>query len=82
MFVESCRGMCNSEYVNPAVLEFLDPNQYGAVPKSSTTQALINMLHNWAKGTDGNSGTVRTILFDYKKLSTLQTIELWINYVG
>ena len=25
------------------------------------------MLHNWSKETDGNSATVRAILFDYKK---------------
>ena len=54
-------------YVKPAVLKILDPYQYGAVPKSSTTQALIHMIHNWANGTDGNGATVRTILFDYRK---------------
>ena len=30
------------DYVKPAVLKILDPNQYGAVPKSSTT--LIALL--------------------------------------
>ena len=34
--------------------------------------ALISMLHNWSINTDGNGatvsgGTVRTILFDYRK---------------
>ena len=55
------------DYVKPAVLDVLDPSQYGAVPNSSTTQALIHMLHNWSKETDGNGATVRAILFDYKK---------------
>ena len=55
------------DYVKPAVLKILDPNQYGAVPKSSTTHALIHMVHVWARETDGNSATVRTILFDYRK---------------
>ncbi len=55
------------DYIKPAVLKILDPNQYGAVPKSSTTHALIHMVHVWAKETDGNSATVRTILFDYRK---------------
>ena len=32
-----------------------------------TAQALIHMLHNWSKETDGNGVTVRAILFDYKK---------------
>ena len=55
------------DYVKPAVLDVLDPSQYGAVPNSSTTQALIHMLHNWSKETDGNGATVRTIHFDDKK---------------
>ena len=55
------------DYVKPAVLDVLDLSQYGAVPSSSTTQALIHMLHNWSKETDGNGATVRAIRFDYKK---------------
>ena len=45
----------------------MGPNQYGAVPKSSTTQALIHMFHYWSKETDGNGATVRVTLFDYQK---------------
>ncbi len=33
------------DYIKPAVLKILDPNQYGAVPKFSTTHALIHMVH-------------------------------------
>ena len=57
--------VCN--YIKPAVLKDLDMNQYGAVPKSSTTLALLDMLHDWSKGTDGNSATIRTVLFDYRE---------------
>ena len=32
------------------------------------------MLHNWSRETDGNSVTVKAILFDYKKRLTLQII--------
>ena len=52
-------------YVNPAVQDVLDPSQFGAVPNSSTTQALIHMFYN--KETDSNGATVRTIPFDYRK---------------
>ena len=52
--VESC--------VKPAVL-----NQLGTNPNSSTTQALISMLHTWNKDTDGNGSTVRVVMFDFKK---------------
>ena len=55
------------DYVKPAAPRVLDPNQYGAVPNPSTTQALIHMVHHWSKETDGNGATVRTVLFDYHK---------------
>ena len=56
-----------SIFVKPAVLKKIDPNQYGTVPKSSTTQALVSMLHSWNSSTDGNSATTRVVLFDFKK---------------
>ena len=55
------------DYVKPAALQALDDNQFGAVPKSSTTLALLEMLHIWIEGTDGNGSTIRTILFDCRK---------------
>ena len=54
-------------YVDPAILEITDPNQFGAVPKSSTTQALISMMHTWASATDGTGAAVRIVLLDYRK---------------
>ena len=54
-------------YVKPAVLERIDPQQFGAVPKSSTTHALITMLHSWLESTDGNGATTRAVLFDFRK---------------
>ena len=35
--------------------------------KSSTTLALLDMLRDWSKGTDGNSATIRIVLFHYRK---------------
>ena len=55
------------EYVKPAILKEIDSCQYGSIPKSSTRQALISMVHAWTKYTDGNGSTVRVVLFDYKK---------------
>ena len=54
-------------FVKPAVTSVLDHNQYGAIPNSSTTMALISMLHSWSLGTDGNGAIVRTLLLDYRK---------------
>jgi len=56
-----------TQYVKPAVRSVLDSSQYGAIPKSSTTLALLEMLHVWCQATDGNVDTIRTVLFDYKK---------------
>ena len=54
-------------YVKPAALSKIDPQQFGTVPKSSTTLALISMFHSWAKSTDGNGSTMRVVLFDFRK---------------
>ena len=54
-------------YIKPAVLAKIDQNQYGTVPNSSTVHALISMLHNWYKDTDGNGSTVRMVLFDFRR---------------
>ena len=55
------------DYVKPAIIDIIDASQYGAIPNSSTTMALISMLHHWFINTDGNGATIRTILFDYRK---------------
>ena len=41
--------------------------EFGAISKSSTSFALLEMLHEWSQGTDGNGSPIRTLLFDYKK---------------
>ena len=69
------------DYVKPAVLEMIDKTQYGAIPYSSTTMALINMLHHWYLGTGGNGSTARTILFDYRKAFNFIDHEIPINKV-
>ena len=55
------------DYVKPAVMQKIDPNQFGTVPNSSTTHALISMLDAWYRGTDGNGAIARVVLFDFKK---------------
>ena len=52
------------DYVKPAIINVLDPNQFGTVPRSSTTIALIGMIHDWTIATNGNGFTLRSILFD------------------
>ena len=78
------------EFVKPAVLRRVDPNQYGAIPRSSPVFALLSMIHKWNEATDGTGATVRVVLFDFKKafdlidhhllLSKLTTYDLpeWV----
>ncbi len=60
-------GYVVDNFIEPDVLKKVDPNQYGTIPSSSTVQALISMLHTWSKSTDGNGGTTRVMLFDFRK---------------
>ena len=58
------------KYVAPAIFKIMDPNQYGAIPKSSSVDALISMVHQWSQATDKSGDAVRRVhlcLFDYKK---------------
>ena len=45
----------------------MDPNKFGFIPDSSTTFALISILHHWSEATDGTGAHVRVALLDYKK---------------
>ena len=49
------------------VLSHIDPGQFGFIPGSSTTFALICMFHHWLRATDGTGATVRTTLLDFRK---------------
>ena len=56
-----------AEYLRPSILKKIGDNQFEAIPKSSTTHALISLVHSWAKHTDGTGSTVRVVLVDYRK---------------
>lgn len=55
------------DHVKPTALQVPDDNQFGAVLKSLSTLALLEMLHTWTEATDGNGSSIRMILFDYRK---------------
>ena len=54
-------------YIGPAILSIIDPDQFGAIPKSSTTHALISMVHKWSEATDATGAAVKIVLLDYRK---------------
>ena len=41
-------------FIKQAVIRKFDLNQFGVIPNSSTTHALVSMIHNWNKQSDGN----------------------------
>ena len=50
-----------------ALLKIIDFNQYGFIPGSSTTIALISILHNWLYSTNKPDSAVRAIFLDFRK---------------
>ena len=61
------RNLVVSAFIGPAVLKIIDPDQFGALPKSSSALALTSMLHHWTRATDGTGSAVRVVLFEYRK---------------
>ena len=66
-------------HVKPAVLKHIRPDQYGCIPQSSTTHALINLIHQWSKATDGTSSDVRVLIMDFRKAFNLIDHSLLIT---
>ena len=61
-------GFVIEKDLKPVLLKFIDPNQYGFIPNSCITFALISMLHHWLEAMDGSGSHVRVAaLLDYKK---------------
>ena len=69
------------KYIAPAILQIIDPCQFGAIPKSSTAHALISMIHNWTQATDATGAAVRVVLFDYKKAFDLIDHQILIQKI-
>ena len=69
------------KFVGPAILKYIDPNQLGKIPRSSSTIALISMLHNWAGATDDSGNSVRVLLVDYRKAFDLIDHSILINKI-
>lgn len=47
-----------SIYIKPVLEKVADPNQFGTISGSSAVLALISMVQNWLKATDGNGASV------------------------
>ena len=49
------------------MLAEVDPRQFGTLPGSNTSEALVTIIHTWNSAIDGNGATVRVLLFEFKK---------------
>ena len=67
------------QFIKPAIFKVVDPNQYGTVPKSPTKHALISIVCNLTKVKDGNRGSVRLVLNDFRKAFDLIDHQILIN---
>jgi hypothetical protein len=50
-----------------AIEDRIDPNQFGAIKNSCTTDALMFMIHKWFQALDGTVSLVRVRLLDFSK---------------
>ena len=47
--------------------EKISDSQYGGLPRSSTVNALVNLLHNWHKLMDERHRVIRVVFLDFRK---------------
>lgn len=66
-------------HVKPAVLQHIKPDQFGCIPSSSTSHALIDMIHHWSQATDATGNDVRVFALDFKKAFDLIDHSILIN---
>ena len=76
--LKSKEGFVIDRELKPLMLECMDPNQFGFIPDSCTTFALISMLHHLFEATDKTGAHVRAALLDYKKAFDLVDHNLLI----
>ena len=70
-----------ANYISPAVLKVIDRDQYGGIPKSSTLNALISLIHHWSQATNGSGAADGIILVDYRKAFDLIDHSVFIQKV-
>ena len=55
------------KWVDNIIIPQIDDKQFGGMAVTSTTDALVEMLHKWYKATDEPGTTVRVLFLDYSK---------------
>jgi hypothetical protein len=70
-----------AKYVSRSVLDVVNQDQFGGIPKSSATLALISIIHTCAQATDGTGTSVRLLLFDYRKAFDLIVHNILVHKI-
>ena len=55
------------EWLAAIIMPNIDPYQYGCVKKSSTTHALVHLIHHWLNATKAPNTVIRSCLIDFSK---------------
>ncbi len=55
------------EWMMDIIKDFIDPHQFGSLPGSCTSYALIESLHQWLACLETPGKAIRVLLLDYKK---------------
>ena len=55
------------DWLAAVVMPHIDPFQFGCVKKSSTTHALVHLIHQWLAATESPKTVVRSCLIDFSK---------------
>lgn len=54
-------------WLYPIVMPQIDPRQFGGIKNSSTTHALVRLLHEWLQATETPKTVIRSCLIDFSK---------------
>ena len=66
------------KWVDTVMRPQLDPRQFGSIPGTCTTDALVEMVHQWYQETDYTGKCVRILLIDYSKAFDLINHDILI----
>ena len=55
------------DWLAAVVMPHIDPFQFGCVKKTSTTHALVHLIHQWLAATESPRTVVRSCLIDFSK---------------
>ena len=67
------------KWVDDVIHPLVEVRQFGSIPGTSTTYALVEMIHQWCEATDTQGTYVRVLLLDYSKAFDLINHNILIS---